>query len=1124
MVTVDELKYFGDPQGNFKILKPWWDVFTEYLTVLMLMIAVFGATLQILKEKIYVSFQIQAVQEEFQRGRSEEDEKDAEEKPSGEKNIKNEGPKGETKEEVDATNKDKLERETGWAADPHAREKQSGGKNERARHVPRVTWLMQAPLQKLALRLLEEQEYEKQHLEEGEIMEPSGDLQGLDTASGLDTSPEWDLASLGEYTEEAASFHAVVWKAADFLDLPLPAADVKTNILTEVLHPASAVGEPLLPFSEALMNPIREVWKKPVTSTAVNRTVARRYRVAPGDPAFLSKHPTSESLVVQASCSSRTAPGSFPGVPADRESTRMDQSAKKALSSCSMALKSTNATSILGKYIYALMDEAKGHPGLSQEMQNLLLDAQAAATQATPSDVIQAIRESTPPPPEPTPSSHLRDLEIKGLWVLLDRQQYNMVDQWCYDTATLWYSKYFPYMVLLHSLIFMACSNFWFKFPGTSSKIEHFTAVLVKCLDSPWTTKALSETVYEHSDTPPTATLPTKSPSTKFPLTEDQVSLSKSTSKTQGAVGVYGNQAVTILDKKEGEQAKALFEKVRKFRIHTENGDILYSMYTRQTILRFTQAIVILCYVAVLTPKMKYIISCLDNLYVTGFSQFFCLHGLLRMFTMLSYAYIAVIILYNFVCLYTLYWIFFYKLKEYSFEDVRGESDINDIPDVKNDFAFLLHLIDQYDTLYARKFAIFLSDVSENRLLQIHLNYEWTQEKLLQRTIVNANGKSELHLFMLPGIPSAIYELFNLEVLKLELIKDVTLEPLISKLTLLRELWILNSTVKMETKAIQFLKDTLYVLRVRFDNALEIPQWMYGLKKLRELYLEGNLQIDSKTLIPLQSFRDLEGLKSLHIRSNIEKLPVAVIDIASHLFHLSLHNQGVKLVFLANFKKLTNLSRLKLVQCNLDRIPSAVFSLSNLQELDLKENNLTTVNEVASFQNLRKFTSLKLNYNSIEAISPLIGRVTSLETLNFNKNKISEIPLNLFKLTKLRQLELGYNNISRIPPEISQLQDLQYFTIEHNKISELPLQLFRCTKLRILTLSQNKLMFIPPEIGQLTQLRQLEINANNLRMLPPELGNCMLLKRNQLIVEDEVFKTLPQSIQEKFLSTEPVQH
>ncbi|XP_069057855.1 glutamine-rich protein 2 [Pleurodeles waltl] len=235
---------------------------------------------------------------------------------------------------------------------------------------------------RLALRLLEEQEYQKQALEEGEIEEPLGDPQGLDTACGLDTSPEWDLTSPGEYTEEAASFHSVIKKAADFFNLPLPVSEPKPNILTEVLHPASTVAEPLLPFNEALLDPILEIWKKPVSSSAVNRSVACRYQVALADPGFLSRHPTPESLVVQASCSSRTAPGSFPGVPSDRDSKKMDQSSKKAFSSCSMALKSTNATCILGRYIYALMDEIKSsHTEVPQEVLSLVTDAQAAATQ-----------------------------------------------------------------------------------------------------------------------------------------------------------------------------------------------------------------------------------------------------------------------------------------------------------------------------------------------------------------------------------------------------------------------------------------------------------------------------------------------------------------------------------------------------------------------------------------------------------------------------------------------------------------------------------------------------------------------------------------------------------------------
>ncbi|KAJ1128923.1 hypothetical protein NDU88_007295 [Pleurodeles waltl] len=73
---------------------------------------------------------------------------------------------------------------------------------------------------------------------------------------------------------------------------------------------------------------------------------------------------------------------SFPGVPSDRESKRMEQSAKKVFSSFSMALKSANATCILCRYIHAIMDAAKAAlPDMPQDLQGLLTDAQAAATQ-----------------------------------------------------------------------------------------------------------------------------------------------------------------------------------------------------------------------------------------------------------------------------------------------------------------------------------------------------------------------------------------------------------------------------------------------------------------------------------------------------------------------------------------------------------------------------------------------------------------------------------------------------------------------------------------------------------------------------------------------------------------------
>lgn len=44
-----------------------------------------------------------------------------------------------------------------------------------------------------------------------------------------------------------------------------------------------------------------------------------------------------------------------------------------------------------------------------------------------------------------------------------------------------------------------------------------------------------------------------------------------------------------------------------------------------------------------------------------------------------------------------------------------------------------------------------------------------------------------------------------------------------------------------------------------------------------------------------------------------------------------------------------NVAELELQNCELERIPHAIFSLSNLQELDLKSNNIRTIEEIHQF-------------------------------------------------------------------------------------------------------------------------------------------------------------------------------
>uniref|UniRef100_A0A8D0BAJ3 LRRC8 pannexin-like TM region domain-containing protein n=1 Tax=Salvator merianae TaxID=96440 RepID=A0A8D0BAJ3_SALMN len=94
----------------------------------------------------------------------------------------------------------------------------------------------------------------------------------------------------------------------------------------------------------------------------------------------------------------------------------------------------------------------------------------------------------------------------------------------------------------------MASGNFWFSYPKTSSKIEHFLAILMKCFESPWTTKALSEMSCQYF-----------------------LALPRTTGTVKCKEQLISPSSSPILDWKDREQGQALFEKIHKFRSHMES-------------------------------------------------------------------------------------------------------------------------------------------------------------------------------------------------------------------------------------------------------------------------------------------------------------------------------------------------------------------------------------------------------------------------------------------------------------------------------------------------------------------------------------------------------------------------
>ncbi|XP_019357122.1 PREDICTED: volume-regulated anion channel subunit LRRC8B [Gavialis gangeticus] len=697
----------------------------------------------------------------------------------------------------------------------------------------------------------------------------------------------------------------------------------------------------------------------------------------------------------------------------------------------------------------------------------------------------------------------------------LHRQQYSYIDAVCYERQLHWFAKFFPYVVLLHTFIFAACSNFWLYYPSTSSRLEHFVAILHKCFDSPWTTRALSETVAEQS-------------ARNLPLSKSKILLSspgsseargsrQSVPYTQPGLEPAGRESSSsVLDKKEGEQAKAIFEKVKKFRVHVEEKDVIYTVYMKQIIVKVIVFVMIMIYVPYYFTFITLEIDCVINIQAfTGYKRYQCVYSLAEIFQVLASFYVVLVICYGLTCTYSLWWMLRSSLKQYSFEKLREKSNYSDIPDVKNDFAFILHLADQYDPLYSQRFSIFLSDLSENKLKQINLNNEWSAEKLKNKLIRNSQDKIELQLFMLNGLPDSVFELTEIEVLSLELIPEAKLPSAVSQLLNLKELNIYHSTLTLDYPALSFLEENLKTLRLKSSEIGRIPLWVFHLKKLKELCLTGCFMLDHQNTIYNEGFQELKNLRSIHLRNNLSRIPQVVTDHLPSLQNLSINNEGNKLIVLNNLKKLVNLRTLELICCDLERIPHSIFTLNNLRELDLRENNLRTVEEIISFQHLKNLSCLKLWHNTISYVPAQIGALSNLEQLYLNYNNIKSVPLQLFLCKKLYYLDLSYNKLTSIPEEIKYLTNLQYFALTKNHIEKLPDGLFQCKKLQYLLLGNNSLMSLSPLVGQLLNLIQLELVGNYLESLPAELEECQFLKRSCLIVEESLLKTLPLCVRER---------
>jgi len=154
---------------------------------------------------------------------------------------------------------------------------------------------------------------------------------------------------------------------------------------------------------------------------------------------------------------------------------------------------------------------------------------------------------------------------------------------------------------------------------------------------------------------------------------------------------------------------------------------------------------------------------------------------------------------------------------------------------------------------------------------------------------------------------------------------------------------------------------------------------------------------------------------------------------------------------------------------HLGEIPEELYTLSEIDSLDLSRNNLTKIPEE-------------------------IGKLIDLKYLHLDNNKLSTIPKQLFQLIHLTHLYLNDNYFAYLPEEIGQLAKLEMLHLSNNPFLKLPNQLFDLANLSHLYLINNKLDNLPSNISRLKNLTQLFLYDNYLHVLPKQISELTNLK------------------------------
>ena len=187
-----------------------------------------------------------------------------------------------------------------------------------------------------------------------------------------------------------------------------------------------------------------------------------------------------------------------------------------------------------------------------------------------------------------------------------------------------------------------------------------------------------------------------------------------------------------------------------------------------------------------------------------------------------------------------------------------------------------------------------------------------------------------------------------------------------------------------------------------------------------------------------------------------------------HLQVLWIRTEGIQTIP-EDIKDLENVTRLYLVDGDLEGFPSALCQLNKLTELSLRGNEKIKEIPPGACGKMKRLRGLSMSRCGLTCLPKDLDQMVNLETLYLRGNSLSHLGNGLKNMTKLTWVELGDNPFESLEEEFpfDTLVNIEHLYLENTNLKTLPGGIGQMVKIKTIGLQGNKLECLPKEFCNL---------------------------------------------------------